>query len=98
MDKEQKLEQLLHAYMVPSASDDLADRIIRAASRVEQKQNVWQWVSRMCEEFRLPLPAYSFASLLLIGFFAGFIYPDTEDYAATDTVFEQLFYESGAIL
>jgi len=79
MNKDKQLDQLMSTYKVPLVSTGLADRIILAASHVQQRQSIWSWIGRMFEEFKLPLPGYSFASLLTIGFLVGFLAYDYVD-------------------
>jgi hypothetical protein len=76
----------------PPANNDFASRIIIAASHIDQKTSIWNSISRIFEELKVPAPAYSFASLMLVGFVAGFM-----NYSVTlspdDYVLGQLLYE-----
>ncbi len=89
-----QLEQLFKSYKVPPASDGLASGIIIAASHIPQKQSIWRWISRMFEEFMLPAPAYSLASMLIVGFLMGVAtYKNAEAQTAPDNIIEQLLYQ-----
>lgn len=89
MFSDKKLKELMGKSDIPPASRNLADRIIMAASLIEQKQNLWVLTGKIFKEFKLPSPAYSFASLLLVGFLAGFIIHGTPQiYASDDILYE----------
>lgn len=105
MGNDKQLEQLMYAYKVQSASDDLADKIILATKHIKQRQNIWNWINRIFDEFRLPVPRYSLASLFIIGLLVGFLFYDYIDsinikdtYEVSDNTFDQFLYEDEALL
>lgn len=69
-----KLDSLLRSRRVEAGSPDLARRIILKARGLPQVRNIslWQWVSQLFAEFRLPKPGYVLASALIIGMLVGF--------------------------
>lgn len=89
MDK--KLEEILKAHEVPPHSKNFASRIIMASEQIEQKQNIWKLLERLCREFSLPDPALSLASLLIMGFLVGFsVYGTSDAYAGDDSIIDQI--------
>ena len=91
-EEDKKLEQLMREYEVVPPSSGFEQRIIGAASSVEQKQSIWRWISEVLEEFRLPAPAFCLVLFLVAGFVAGIAtYSETD--TASDNVMEQLLYE-----
>lgn len=94
-----KLEKILAEFKVPKPSDDFADRIIMASCRIEQKQNIWKLLGRICEEFKLPDPAVAMASLLVIGFLVGFsAYDYQSGYSSAGDTVEQLLSDDEELL
>lgn len=84
----------MRTYEVVPAGGGLEEKIISAASGVQQKQTIWRWIDGVFEEFRLPAPAFCLALFLLIGFAAGIAtYGDRDAYPASDSLIEQLLYE-----
>ncbi len=105
MNKDKQLERLMSKYNVPLVSASLADRIILAATHVRQRQTIWDWISRVFEEFKLPLPSYSLTSLLAIGFLVGLLSYDYVDitnigdaYVASGESIYQLIDEDETLL
>jgi len=105
MNKDKQLERLMNMYNVPPVSANLADRIILAAIHVRQRQNIWDWIGRVFEEFKLPLPCYSLTSILAIGFLVGFLTYDYVDitiigdaYVASDESIYQFMGEDETFL
>lgn len=66
------------AYLEPS--DDLAQRIIAQAAATPQKKTVTilEWIERLFVDLQLPRPAYSFASVLLLGVVLGMSFSSSE--------------------
>ena len=96
MDKDRKLERLMRSYEVIPAREDMAERIISAASLVPQKRGVLRWVLGV---FRAPVPAFCLALFLAVGFLAGAMNYDGADFhEAPDSVAEQLLGEEGGLL
>lgn len=94
-----ELDKTLGNYRIPPASNDLADRIILAAAKIEQKQSIWQIIQTLFEEFKIPAPAYSFSSLLIISFVAGFITYNSDDiYNVDGQISDQILYETEDLL
>ncbi len=87
----------MREYEVVPPSRGFEERIISAASGIEQKQSIWQWVSETLEEFRLPAPAFCLVLFLVVGFVAGVV-AYSETYRASDSVMEQLLYEGEIFL
>lgn len=78
--KDERLEQMLHARRLEAASPDLAARIILRAKNLPQLQSVspWQTLRQAFAEFHLPKPAYVLASALVVGMVMGFtLTPDS---------------------
>ena len=67
-------ESMLVRRMVPTPRHDLAERILFAASRLEQRHapNLAEWLNRLFAEFHLPKPAYALAMMLTLGIAIGF--------------------------
>jgi len=96
MDKDKKLEELLHTYDVPPAPGDLAGRIISAASLVPQRQRVLKWVFGV---FWSPVPAFCLVLFLAVGFLAGVVsYGGVDSQAAPESVIEQLLGDEEGLL
>jgi hypothetical protein len=74
-----KLDALLRARKLDTASPDLAQRIILRAQALPQNRSVslWQTIKQICAEFHLPKPAYLVASALIIGVAIGYSAPQT---------------------
>lgn len=89
------LERRLRACAVPPPGAEMEERIIRAAARLPQRRSVWSWLRALCEEFRLPAPAYSFASLLAAGFLAGFAAHPEVDAPVSGGALEQIYEDGG---
>ncbi len=68
---DQELRALLSPRNVPPHNEHLVRTITAAATRISQREPLWQRVSNMFEEFKIPAPAYSMAIIIIIGFSAG---------------------------
>ena len=68
---DQELKGMLSPRNIPPHGEQLARTITAAAARLPQREPLWQRVSNMFEEFRIPAPAYSMAAIVIIGFSAG---------------------------
>ena len=91
-----KLDKLLKEQKIDAASGDLASRIINRAASIQQKPNIWQIFKSFCNEFKLPEPALSLASLVFIGFLVGFAtYSNSDAYA--DDIYSQLLEEENLL-
>ncbi|MFW0778121.1 MAG: hypothetical protein ACN2B6_10450 [Rickettsiales bacterium] len=98
MDDEQKLEELMYSHTVPPVRQAFADEIISASVQITQKLSLWKYIRRMFAEFHLPAPAYSFASLVMIGCIFGFTgSSDSYAYDTQPNVFEQLLEDDGVL-
>ena len=73
-----KLDALLRARRVEPASQDLAQRIIRTAQSVPQREALplLQWLRRLFAEFHLSKPAYVLVSALILGIIVGLSVPE----------------------
>jgi hypothetical protein len=100
--QDQKLEAMLQARRVESASPDLAQRIILKAEALPQIQTstLGQWIKRLFAEFHLPNPAYVLAATLVLGFVVGLNNPlnDTSDPDTISVNAEGFLYADEAIL
>ena len=75
---EEKLDAMLRARRVEPASRDLAQRIIRTARSVPQREKLplLQWLRRLFAEFHLTKPAYVLVSALILGIIVGLSTPE----------------------
>jgi hypothetical protein len=73
-----KLDALLRARRIEPASRDLAQRIIRTAQSVPQRETLplLQWLRRLFAEFHLTKPAYVLVSALILGIIVGLSTPE----------------------
>src|SRR5262245_35576409 len=73
-----KLDALLRARRIEPASRDLAQRIIRTARSVPQRETLplLQWLRRLFAEFHLTKPAYVLVSALILGIIVGLSTPE----------------------
>lgn len=96
LDKDNKLEGLLRERAYEAPSKNLEERIIMAATHVEQmmpRKSFWEWLEI---DWLLPRPAYAYAciSVLMAGFWMG---TEMQPASDTDTQLvsqEALFFES----
>ena len=72
-----KLDALLRSRRVEPASGDLAQRIIRTAQSVPQREALplLQWLGRLFAEFHLTKPAYVLVTALILGIIVGLSTP-----------------------
>jgi hypothetical protein len=101
--QDEKLEAMLQARRIESASADLAQRIILKAEALPQIQTttLGQWIQRLFAEFHLPKPAYVLAATLVLGFVVGLNNPLLNDTSDPDTISvnaEGFLYADEAIL
>lgn len=87
------LERQLNLRNVPPPSSDLAERIIARAYHVPQKTpfNLLAWVRELSAELHVTRPAYTFASLLVLGFVVGISTAQTAP-ATSDLSFNDVRY------
>jgi len=75
--QDEKIDEMLKARSVQSASPDLAQRIILKAQMTPQIQvfSLARWIKQSFAELHLPNPAYVLAGTLMMGFVLGLTVP-----------------------
>lgn len=75
-----KLDPILRKRAFEAPSEGFAARIISAAASTPQlaPPGIMDWLERMFSELQLPRPAYSFASILIVGALLGMNLPMEE--------------------
>ncbi len=75
--QDNKIEEMLKARRIKSASPDLAQRIILKAQMTPQVQvfSLGRWIKQTFAELHLPNPAYVLAGTLMMGFVLGLSVP-----------------------
>lgn len=68
---DQELKDMLSPRIISPHDEQLARKITSAAAHMPQREALWQRLSNMFEEFKIPAPAYSMAAIMIIGFSAG---------------------------
>ena len=68
---DQELKTMLSPRSIPAHDERLAQDIMARAARIPQREPIWQRVSNMFEEFKIPAPAYTLAAVVIIGFASG---------------------------
>lgn len=97
---DEKLETLLATRALAEPSADLADRIIARAAVTPQQVplRLMEWLERAFSELQLPKPAYSLASVMVLGLVLGSSFSQVEnstvsvDENASMAVIESAFY------
>ena len=76
-DQDEKIDEMLKARRIQSASPDLAQRIILKAQMTPQLQvfSLARWIKQTFAELHLPNPAYVLAGTLMMGFVVGLNVP-----------------------
>jgi hypothetical protein len=76
-DQDEKIDEMLKARRIQSASPDLAQRIILKAQMTPQLQvfSLARWIKQTFAELHLPNPAYVLAGTLMMGFVLGLNVP-----------------------
>ena len=87
-DQDEKIDEMLKARRIQSASPDLAQRIILKAQMTPQLQvfSLGRWVKQTFAELHLPNPAYVLAGTLMMGFVLGLNVPSDTAIGNADTV------------
>ena len=75
--QDEKIDEMLKARRIQSASPDLAQRIILKAQTTPQLQvfSLARWIKQTFAELHLPNPAYVLAGTLMMGFVLGLNVP-----------------------
>ena len=75
--QDNKIDEMLKARRIQSASPDLAQRIILKAQMTPQLQvfSLARWIKQTFAELHLPNPAYVLAGTLMMGFVLGLNVP-----------------------
>ena len=75
--QDEKIDEMLKARRIQSASPDLAQRIILKAQTTPQLQvfSLARWIKQTFAELHLPNPAYVLAGTLMMGFVVGLNVP-----------------------
>jgi hypothetical protein len=75
--QDEKIDEMLKARRIQSASPDLAQRIILKAQITPQLQvfSLARWIKQTFAELHLPNPAYVLAGTLMMGFVLGLNLP-----------------------
>lgn len=83
----EQFEANLQRRVFEAPSEDLASRIIQQAEGIPQRRAVygWSWFQQLFAEFRLPAPAYSFATLVMVGVAIGLTLPTLENVTEIQT-------------
>ena len=95
-DQDEKIDEMLKARRIQSASPDLAQRIILKAQTTPQVQvfSLGRWIKQTFAELHLPNPAYVLAGTLMLGFVLGLNVPSDTGTESAEAIQALSFLDS----